>query len=163
AAPAPAAQRAPAVAGAAGAVGPQPPAAVVLSDDDGAADTAALSRAEPVLTETMAELYLRQGHQEDALRVYQALLAKRPADRRPRLQRRHRLRRRRAGSHSTSSSALPNRRARGPRGVRGAHARRPARVAQRCSRRRGAPAAGSDRRWRMRATSISSKPGSGAS
>ena len=82
AAPAPAAPRAPAVAGAAGAVGPQPPAAVVLSDDDGAADTAALSRAEPVLTETMAELYLRQGHQEDALRVYQALLAKRPADRR---------------------------------------------------------------------------------
>ena len=63
-----------------GAVGAQPPAAVVLSDDDGAADTAALSRAEPVLTETMAELYLRQGHQEDALRVYQALLAKRPAD-----------------------------------------------------------------------------------
>src|SRR5207244_4393796 len=46
---------------------PSPPAAVALSDDDGAADTAALSRAEPVLTETMAELYLRQGHQEDAL------------------------------------------------------------------------------------------------
>src|SRR5947208_11119624 len=64
---------APPVAGAA-------PAAVTLSDDDGAADTAALSRAEPVVTETMAELYLRQGHQEDALRVYQALLAKRPAD-----------------------------------------------------------------------------------
>jgi tetratricopeptide (TPR) repeat protein len=59
---------------------PPPPAAVALSDDDGAADAAALSRAEPVLTETMAELYLRQGHQEDALRVYQALLAKRPAD-----------------------------------------------------------------------------------
>jgi tetratricopeptide (TPR) repeat protein len=66
---------------AAGSVGAQPPpAAVALSDDDGAADTAALSRVEPVLTETMAELYLRQGHQEDALRVYQALLAKRPAD-----------------------------------------------------------------------------------
>ncbi|TLY56069.1 MAG: tetratricopeptide repeat protein, partial [Gemmatimonadetes bacterium] len=48
--------------------------------DDGAADTAALSRAEPVLTETMAELYLRQGHQEDALRVYRALLAQRPTD-----------------------------------------------------------------------------------
>ena len=80
ASPAPAAPRAPAVAGAAGSVGAQPPAAVALSDDDGAADTAALSRAEPVLTETMAELYLRQGHQEDALRVYQALLAKRPAD-----------------------------------------------------------------------------------
>ncbi|HEY3279537.1 MAG TPA: tetratricopeptide repeat protein [Gemmatimonadales bacterium] len=56
------------------------PAAVALSDDDGAADTAALSRAEPVLTETMAELYLKQGHQHDALRVYQALLAQRPGD-----------------------------------------------------------------------------------
>ncbi|PYO61982.1 MAG: hypothetical protein DMD28_07690 [Gemmatimonadetes bacterium] len=55
-------------------------AAVTLSDDDGAVDTAALSRAEPVLTETMAELYLKQGHQEEALRVYQALLARRPAD-----------------------------------------------------------------------------------
>lgn len=60
-----------------------PPAAVMLSDDDGAADTAALSRAEPVLTETMAELYLKQGHQEEALRVYQALQAQRPDD--PRL------------------------------------------------------------------------------
>ena len=78
-----AAQRAPAASGGAASAPPTPPpAAVVLSDDDGAADTAALSRAEPVLTETMAELYLRQGHQEDALRVYQALLAKRPADRR---------------------------------------------------------------------------------
>ena len=62
---------------------PATPAAVVLSDDDGAADTAALSRVEPVVTETMAELYLRQGHQDDALRVYQALLAQRPGD--PRL------------------------------------------------------------------------------
>ncbi len=57
-----------------------PPAAVALSDDDGAADTATLSRAEPVLTETMAELYLRQGHQEEALHVYEALLAQRPTD-----------------------------------------------------------------------------------
>ncbi len=56
------------------------PAAVALSDDDGAADAAALSRAEPVLTETMAELYLQQGHREDAVRVYQALLAQRPGD-----------------------------------------------------------------------------------
>ena len=56
------------------------PAAVALSDDDGAADTATLSKAEPVLTETMAELYLKQGHQQDALRVYQALLAQRPHD-----------------------------------------------------------------------------------
>src|SRR6266550_6824421 len=39
------------------------PAAVALTDDDGAADTATLSRAEPVLTETMAQLYLKQGHQ----------------------------------------------------------------------------------------------------
>lgn len=59
---------------------PRVPAAVALSDDDGAADTAALSRAEPVVTETMAELYLKQGHQQDALRVYQALLAQRPTD-----------------------------------------------------------------------------------
>jgi len=51
-----------------------------LSDDDGAADTTALSQAEPVLTETMAELYLKQGHQQDALRVYQALLVQRPSD-----------------------------------------------------------------------------------
>jgi len=56
------------------------PAAVALSDDDGAADTATLSQAEPVLTETMAELYLKQGHQQDALRVYQALLTQRPSD-----------------------------------------------------------------------------------
>jgi hypothetical protein len=56
------------------------PAAVALSDDDGAADTATLSQAEPVLTETMAELYLKQGHQQDALRVYQALLTQRPGD-----------------------------------------------------------------------------------
>jgi hypothetical protein len=39
-----------------------------------------LSQAEPVVTETMAELYLKQGHQQDALRVYQALLAQRPND-----------------------------------------------------------------------------------
>ena len=56
------------------------PAAVALSDDDGAADTATLSQAEPVVTETMAELYLKQGHQQDALRVYQALLTQRPND-----------------------------------------------------------------------------------
>ncbi|HYS60085.1 MAG TPA: tetratricopeptide repeat protein [Gemmatimonadales bacterium] len=76
-----AAQRAPAAPGGA-ALAPlaPPPAAVALSDDDGAADTATLSRAEPVLTETMAELYLRQGHEEEALHVYEALLAKRPMD-----------------------------------------------------------------------------------
>ena len=56
------------------------PAAVALSDDDGAADTATLSKAAPVVTETMADLYLKQGHHQDALRVYQALLAQRPHD-----------------------------------------------------------------------------------
>ena len=50
------------------------------NDDDGAADTATLSQAEPVVTETMAELYLQQGHREDALRVYEALSAQRPHD-----------------------------------------------------------------------------------
>jgi tetratricopeptide (TPR) repeat protein len=59
---------------------PPPPLLGLQDDDDGAADQAALSQAEPVLTETMAELYLRQGHREDALRVYQALAAQRPHD-----------------------------------------------------------------------------------
>lgn len=59
---------------------PPPPPLGRLDDDDGAADQAALSQAEPVLTETMAELYLRQGHRDDALRVYQALSAQRPHD-----------------------------------------------------------------------------------
>jgi len=53
---------------------------LALSDDDGAADTTALSQAEPVVTETMAELYVRQGHTEEALRVYHALLEQRPGD-----------------------------------------------------------------------------------
>jgi len=60
---------------------PEPAAASArAADDDGAADASALSQAEPVLTETMAELYLKQGHQADALRVYRALLAQRPGD-----------------------------------------------------------------------------------
>ncbi|HVH69097.1 MAG TPA: tetratricopeptide repeat protein [Gemmatimonadales bacterium] len=80
------------------------PAAVALSDDDGAADTTALSRAEPVLTETMAELYLRQGHQDDALRVYQALLAQRPRDARLRA-RVESLTRGTAGSRGGGSSS----------------------------------------------------------
>ncbi len=59
---------------------PAAPPPMRLPDDDGAADTDALSQAEPVVTETMAELYLRQGHREDALHVYEALLAQRPQD-----------------------------------------------------------------------------------
>jgi tetratricopeptide (TPR) repeat protein len=34
----------------------------------------------PFVTETMAELYLKQGHREEALRVYRALLEQRPGD-----------------------------------------------------------------------------------
>src|SRR5260370_22913492 len=56
------------------------PARSRAADDDGAGDTGALSQAEPVLTETMAELYLNQGHKTDALRVYQWLLGQPPAD-----------------------------------------------------------------------------------
>ncbi|MGH7547095.1 MAG: hypothetical protein ACREMM_02825, partial [Gemmatimonadales bacterium] len=79
--PSPAAEQgAGAVSWGVGSAAPPMPAAVAFSDDDGAADTAALSRAEPVLTETMAELYLKQGHPEDALRVYHALLVQRPQD-----------------------------------------------------------------------------------
>jgi hypothetical protein len=59
---------------------PAPP--LHLPDDDGAADATALAQAEPVLTETMAELYLRQGHRDEALRVYEALAAQRPLDER---------------------------------------------------------------------------------
>ncbi len=62
--------------------GDRPTAPVQLLDDDGAADTATLSQAEPVVTETMAELYLRQGHRDEALRVYEALAAQRPLDER---------------------------------------------------------------------------------
>jgi tetratricopeptide (TPR) repeat protein len=56
------------------------PAIPMFSDDEGAADQSALSAAEPLVTETMAELYLQQGHVEDALRVYRALLESRPGD-----------------------------------------------------------------------------------
>jgi tetratricopeptide (TPR) repeat protein len=56
------------------------PMTSMFSDDEGAADQSALSAAEPLVTETMAELYLQQGHVEDALRVYRALLASRPGD-----------------------------------------------------------------------------------
>lgn len=59
---------------------PSPPPIPQLPDDDGAADTETLSRAEPVVTETMAELYLQQGHRDDARRVYEALSAQHPDD-----------------------------------------------------------------------------------
>jgi hypothetical protein len=58
---------------------PAPPP-VFFPDDDGAVDRSALAAAEPVVTETMAELYERQGHIDDALRVYRALLVEHPGD-----------------------------------------------------------------------------------
>jgi len=60
----------------------EPPPLQLPHDDGAAADTAGLSQAEPLVTETMAELYLRQGHHEEALRVYEALAAQRPQDER---------------------------------------------------------------------------------
>jgi len=45
-----------------------------------AAAAAAEPAPDPFATETMAELYLSQGHAEDALQVYRALLAQRPGD-----------------------------------------------------------------------------------
>ncbi len=53
-----------------------------LTDDDAADETAGLSQAEPLVTETMAELYLQQGHHDEALRVYEALAAQHPQDER---------------------------------------------------------------------------------
>ncbi len=41
---------------------------------------AAAEPADPFATETMADLYLAQGHADDALRVFRALLAQRPGD-----------------------------------------------------------------------------------
>ena len=51
----------------------------------GAGETAAeppqpVTTSAPFMTETMAELYVQQGHREEALRVYRALLDQRPGD-----------------------------------------------------------------------------------
>lgn len=43
-------------------------------------EPAAARDAGPFVTETMAELYLQQGHRDEALRVYRALLDQRPGD-----------------------------------------------------------------------------------
>jgi len=48
--------------------------------DLGLAPPAPASQSGPFVTETMAELYLQQGHRDEALRVYRALLADRPGD-----------------------------------------------------------------------------------
>lgn len=47
---------------------------------DVAAQQAEVPESGPFVTETMAELYLQQGHREEALRVYRALAEQRPAD-----------------------------------------------------------------------------------
>ena len=44
------------------------------------ANPAGVPESGPFVTETMAELYLQQGHREEALRVYRALLEQRPGD-----------------------------------------------------------------------------------
>jgi len=47
---------------------------------DEASEPAPAPDSGPFVTETMAELYLQQGHREEALRVYRALLEQRPGD-----------------------------------------------------------------------------------
>ena len=56
----------------------EPPTPVLEDWSPPPAETAA--EAGPFVTETMAELYLHQGHREEALRVYRALLEQRPGD-----------------------------------------------------------------------------------
>ena len=68
---------------------PTPPKATPLVPEVPVLDIGELGAAEPAVpapdsgpfvTETMAELYLQQGHHEEALRVYKALLEQRPGD-----------------------------------------------------------------------------------
>lgn len=54
-----------------------PPAEGQAADVD---EIVAGGEPEPILTETMAELYLRQGHRHEALRVYRQLAARTPGD-----------------------------------------------------------------------------------
>ena len=69
-----------------GAATPAPPAAPPNLEDlpliaDTVPEPAATSPASgPFVTETMAELYLQQGHRDEAVRVYRALLEQRPGD-----------------------------------------------------------------------------------
>ncbi len=55
---------------------------LVGADAEGASPAATSSRhaASPFVTETMAELYLQQGHRDEALAVYRQLIAERPDD-----------------------------------------------------------------------------------
>jgi tetratricopeptide (TPR) repeat protein len=68
-----------------------PPAPVASTPPPAPVETVDVAEPEPVpaatsdsssafVTETMAELYLKQGHKEEALKVYRALLEKRPGD-----------------------------------------------------------------------------------
>ena len=57
----------------------EPPPPPPMPEPEPVAATASDSSS-AFVTETMAELYLKQGHREEALRVYRALLEKRPGD-----------------------------------------------------------------------------------
>ena len=61
---------------------PAPTAAPNVQEPDVAEPEAPgpVSSSSPFMTETMAELYVQQGHREEALRVYGALLEQRPGD-----------------------------------------------------------------------------------
>jgi hypothetical protein len=68
---------------------PEPPKIRRISEESGAAAghepeplEAPLDEPQPVMTETMAELYARQGHLAEALNVYRILAANQPNDRR---------------------------------------------------------------------------------
>lgn len=56
------------------------PPATAFEPPDLAEEVASAPDAGPFVTETMAELYLQQGHREEALRVYRALLEQRAGD-----------------------------------------------------------------------------------
>jgi tetratricopeptide (TPR) repeat protein len=50
------------------------------ADAPSASEPVAAAESGPFVTETMAELYLKQGHRDEALKVYRALLEHRPGD-----------------------------------------------------------------------------------
>jgi tetratricopeptide (TPR) repeat protein len=62
---------------------PPSPAPAPLTPPNPVAESAAepvMAESKPFVTETMAELYEQQGHRDEALRVYRALLEQRPTD-----------------------------------------------------------------------------------
>ena len=59
---------------------PEPPKPAPVAPAAPAPVAATADASSAFVTETMAELYLKQGHKDEALRVYRALLEKRPGD-----------------------------------------------------------------------------------